>query len=168
VGQKNLDGKYLDIETYGNYLDVKITETAMSDTPFALAGIDHIVLRVRDVERARRFYEGALGCRLERQQAEIGLWQLRAGISLIDLVNVDGEIGQRGGAAPGSVGRNMDHVALAIRPFDRAALRAHLDAHGIDIEGEADSNYGATGDSPALYVRDPDGNMVELMGPGTR
>ena len=103
---------------------------------------------------------------LERHQDDIGLWQLRAGASLIDLVNVDGVVGRRGGAAPGKDARNMDHVALAIRPFDRAAIGAHLAAHGIEIEGESADNYGATGDSPALYIRDPDGNMVELMGPG--
>lgn len=118
------------------------------------------------MRRARAFYEGVLGCTLERQQENIGLWQLRAGTSLIDLVNVDGVIGSRGGAAPGRDARNMDHVALAIRPFDRTAIGAHLAAHGIAIEGEAEDNYGATGDSPALYIRDPDGNMVELMGPG--
>ncbi|HTT99194.1 MAG TPA: VOC family protein [Rhizomicrobium sp.] len=138
----------------------------MTNAPFAPAGIDHIVLRVADVPRARAFYEGVLGCTLERHQENIGLWQLRAGTSLIDLVNVDGVIGQRGGAAPGKEARNMDHVALAIRPFDRAAIGAHLAAHNIAIKGESADNYGATGDSPALYIRDPDGNMVELMGPG--
>jgi catechol 2,3-dioxygenase-like lactoylglutathione lyase family enzyme len=138
----------------------------MSAAPFALAGIDHVVLRVADVDKARRFYEGVLGLTLERHQDDIGLWQLRAGASLIDLVNVDGVAGRRGGTAPGRDGRNMDHVALAIRPFDRAALHAHLSAHGIEIEGESADNYGATGESPALYIRDPDGNMVELMGPG--
>jgi len=138
----------------------------MTNAPFTTAGIDHIVLRVRDIPRARRFYEGVLGLRLERQQADIGLWQLRAGMSLIDLVPIDGVIGRRGGAGPGSVGRNMDHVAIAIRPFDRAAIGAHLAAHNIEIEGEAEDNYGATGECPALYIRDPDGNMVELMGPG--
>jgi glyoxylase I family protein len=138
----------------------------MPAAPFAPAGIDHIVLRVADIARARAFYEGVLGCRLERHQDDIGLWQLRAGASLIDLVNLDGAAGRRGGAGPGREGRNMDHVALAIRPFDRAAVAAHLAAHGVAIEGEAADNYGATGESPAFYIRDPDGNMVELMGPG--
>ena len=138
----------------------------MTNAPFAPAGIDHIVLRVDDVPRALAFYEGVLGLTLERHQDDIGLWQLRAGTSLIDLVPVDGVIGRRGGAAPGKDARNMDHVALAIRPFDRAAIGAHLAAHGIAIEGEAKDNYGATGESPALTIRDPDGNMVELMGPG--
>jgi glyoxylase I family protein len=138
----------------------------MSNAPFAPAGIDHIVLRVVDVTRALAFYEGVLGCALERRQDDIGLWQLRAGTSLIDLVPVDGVIGRRGGAAPGIEARNVDHVALAIRPFDRAAIGAHLSAHGIAIEGESHDNYGATGESPALYICDPDGNRIELMGPG--
>jgi glyoxylase I family protein len=138
----------------------------MSNAPFAPASIDHIVLRVADIARARAFYEGVLGLTLERQQDDIGLWQLRAGASLIDLVNVDGVVGRRGGAAPGKDGHNMDHVAIAIRPFERAALGAHLAAHGIAIEGEAQANYGATGEGPALYIRDPDGNLVELVGPG--
>jgi glyoxylase I family protein len=124
------------------------------------------VLRVADAPRALAFYENVLGCRLERHQEDIGLWQLRAGSSLIDLVNLEGVVGRRGGPAPGEHGRNVDHVALAIRPFEREALRAHLAAHGVAIEGGSDDNYGATGESPSLYIRDPDGNTIELMGPG--
>jgi catechol 2,3-dioxygenase-like lactoylglutathione lyase family enzyme len=138
----------------------------MQTAPFQPTGIDHVVLRVADVPRALAFYEQVLGCRLEREQEDIGLWQLRAGSALIDLVNVDGVVGRRGGAAPATEGRNVDHVAIAIRPFQRAAVAAHLASHGVAIEGGAEDNYGATGDSPALYVRDPDGNMIELMGPG--
>ncbi len=138
----------------------------MTAPPFQPAGIDHVVLRVADAARALAFYENVLGCRLERHQADISLWQLRAGTSLIDLVNVDGVVGRRGGPAPGTGGRNVDHVALAIRPFEREALAAHLAAHGVAVEGGSDDNYGADGESPSLYIRDPDGNMVELMGPG--
>lgn len=138
----------------------------MNVIPFEPAGIDHVVLRVADAPRALAFYQTVLGCRLERQQDEIGLWQLRAGTSLIDLVNIDGVVGRRGGAAPAKDGRNVDHVAIAIRPFERERLTAHLVACGVAVEGGAEDNYGATGDSPALYIRDPDGNMIELMGPG--
>lgn len=138
----------------------------MQTAPFEPAGIDHVVLRVTDVPRALAFYENVLACRLERKQEDIGLWQLRAGTALIDLVNVDGVVGRRGGAAPAWEGRNVDHVAIAIRPFERARLTAHLASHGIEIEGGAEDNYGATGDSPAIYIRDPDGNVLELMGPG--
>ena len=138
----------------------------MTAIPFQPAGIDHVVLRVADVPRALAFYEGVLGCRLERRQEDIGLWQLRAGTALIDLVTIDGVVGRRGGAAPAREGRNVDHVAIAIRPFERERLTAHLAARGVEIEGGAEDNYGATGDSPALYIHDPDGNMIELMGPG--
>jgi glyoxylase I family protein len=141
-------------------------EIAMQTVPFRPAGIDHVVLRVADAARALAFYENVLGCRLERHQENIGLWQLRAGSSLIDLVNIDGVVGSRGGAAPGKEGRNVDHVAIAIRPFEHEALRAHLAAHGVAIEGGSEANYGAHGESPSVYIRDPDGNMIELMGRG--
>ncbi len=139
----------------------------MQTAPFRPAGIDHVVLRVADVPRSLAFYEGVLGCRLERFQDDICLWQLRAGSALIDLVNIDGVAGRRGGGAPARDRPNVDHVAIAIRPFDGPKLRAHLAAHGVKIEGGSDDNYGASGPSPALYIRDPDGNMIELMGEGT-
>ena len=127
-------------------------------------GIDHVVLRGADVERAIRFYCDVLGCREERRAADIGLVQLRAGTALIDLVGVDGELGRAGGAAPGTEGRNVDHVALRIEVFDEAALRTHLEAHGV-AAGEVKRRYGAEGDGPSLYIEDPDGNTVELKGP---
>ncbi len=127
-------------------------------------GIDHVVLRVADIERATRFYCDVLGCREERRVADIGLIQLRAGTALIDLVGVDSELGRAGGAAPGAEGRNVDHVALRIEVFDEAALRTHLEAHGV-AAGEVKRRYGAEGDGPSLYIEDPDGNTVELKGP---
>ncbi len=127
-------------------------------------GIDHVVLRVADVERATRFYCDVLGCREERRVADIGLIQLRAGTALIDLVGVDSELGRAGGAAPGAEGRNVDHVALRIEVFDETALRTHLEAHGV-AAGEVKRRYGAEGDGPSLYIEDPDGNTVELKGP---
>jgi catechol 2,3-dioxygenase-like lactoylglutathione lyase family enzyme len=159
--------KHLDIEVSDEYLYDKVMEKIMKPPPFRPAGLDHVVLRVADAARAREFYETVLGCRLERHQEDIGLWQLRAGAALIDLVNIDGVVGKRGGAAPRTEGRNVDHVAIAIRPFERDALRAHLAAHRVAIEGGSDDNYGAEGPSPALYIRDPDGNMIELMGRGS-
>ena len=92
------------------------------------------------------------------------LTPLRAGASLIDLVPVDGKLGRMGGAAPGSEGHNVDHVAVRIAPFDEAAIRAHLQAHGIEA-GEVARRYGAEGQGPSLYIADPDGNTVELKGP---
>jgi glyoxylase I family protein len=130
-------------------------------------GIDHVVLRVTDLEAALRFYCSVLGCREERRVDELGLVQLRAGRSLIDLVAVDGKLGRDGGAPPGVEGRNMDHLALRIGHFDETALRAHLTAHGVEV-GEVATRYGAEGAGPSLYIRDTDGNTIELKGPPVR
>lgn len=134
---------------------------------FALRGLDHIVLRVTDGERMVAFYTEVLGCRVERRQDEIGLIQLRAGQSLIDLVPVDGKLGRQGGAAPGAEGRNLDHLCLRIEPFDAEALRGHLRAHGVEA-GPVETRYGAEGEGPSLYLADPEGNVIELKGPPSR
>ena len=128
-----------------------------------LQGIDHLVLRV-DLDRMAGFYVDALGCSVERRQDAVGLVQLRAGRALIDLVPVDGKLGRMGGAAPGAEGRNMDHFCLRVEPFDEAAIRTHLAAHGVDA-GKTESRYGAEGEGPSIYLSDPEGNVVELKGP---
>jgi len=133
-------------------------------TPFRLHGLDHIVLRARDVPRLARFYCDVLGCTFEREQKELGLLQLRAGRSLIDLVDVAGTLGRQGGAPPGPEARNLDHFCLHITPFDAEAIRAHLTAHGVE-PGEVKDRYGAEGNGPSLYITDPEGNTVELKGP---
>lgn len=136
----------------------------MSARPFQLLQIDHVVLRVRDTAAMIAFYCEVLGCTLERRQDEIGLIQLRAGASLIDLVDVAGKIGRLGGAAAGAQGRNMDHLCLRAEPFDREAIVAHLQAHGVRV-GEFGSRYGAQGEGPSQYLFDPEDNLVELKGP---
>lgn len=134
--------------------------------PFALKGLDHVVLRISNLDRMLAFYREVIGCVDEREQAEIGLFQLRAGKSLIDLVTIDGRLGAAGGAASGAEGRNVDHFALAIMPFDEAAIRAHLASHGVAVE-QAGPRYGAEGDGPSIYFRDPEGNLIELKGSAT-
>lgn len=126
--------------------------------------LDHLVLRIVDLDRMLHFYCEVLGCRVERRQDEIGLVQLRAGRHLIDLTPVDGKLGRAGGAAPGVEGRNLDHFCLRVEPFDEAAIRAHLSAHGIEA-GRVESRYGAEGEGPSIYLSDPEGNVVELKGP---
>jgi catechol 2,3-dioxygenase-like lactoylglutathione lyase family enzyme len=128
-----------------------------------IRGIDHVVLRVRDVERAIRFYCGVLGCREERRVPALGLVQLRAGSALIDLVDVAGALGRLGGGPPGESGRNLDHLALQLRALDESALRAELAAAGIEA-GEVAERYGAEGMGPSLYIRDPDGNVRGAQG----
>jgi catechol 2,3-dioxygenase-like lactoylglutathione lyase family enzyme len=129
--------------------------------------IDHIVLRVVDLDRALAFYGDVLGCAVERRQDEIGLVQLRAGRSLIDLVPIDGVLGRAGGVAAGAEGRNVDHFCVRVEPFDEGAIRAHLRAHAVEA-GEVARRFGAEGEGPSLYIQDPDGNVVELKGPADR
>ena len=97
-----------------------------------LREIDHLVLRIVDLDRMLHFYCDVLGCTIERRQDEIGLVQLRAGRSLVDLVPVDGKLGAAGGAAPGKEGRNLDHFCFRVEPFDEAGIRSRLAAHGIE------------------------------------
>lgn len=128
---------------------------------FRILTIDHVVLRVRDAERMTRFYCEALGCVPERRNDSIGLIQLRAGDALIDLVPVGGELGRKGGAAPGAEGRNMDHLCLRIDPFEPDRIRRHLAGFGVEA-GSVGQRYGAEGEGPSIYIEDPEGNTVEL------
>ncbi len=135
-----------------------------SAAPIAIREIDHVVLRVTDLDRVQRFYRDVLGCAEVRRQDGIGLVQLRAGSAMLDLVPVDGKLGRMGGAAPGREGRNVDHVCFRVDPFDPDAIHAHLAAHGIEA-GPVESRFGAEGEGPSIYLHDPEGNTIELKGP---
>lgn len=125
--------------------------------------IDHLVLRVLDLQRMLYFYCEVLGCSIERRQDEIGLVQLRAGRSLIDLIPVDGKLGRMGGAAAGKEGRNLDHLCLRVEPFDELSIRQHLMKYGVDA-GALAMRYGAEGEGPSMYISDPEDNVIELKG----
>lgn len=120
-----------------------------------VTGLDHVVLRVADIDRSIEFYGQVLGLHVERRLPEIGLVQLRAGTAMIDLVPRTEDEDE---------GSNMDHFAVRIASLDAPALTAHLKRHGID-PGEVRRRYGAEGYGPSIYITDPDGNTVELKGP---
>lgn len=128
-----------------------------------ILAIDHVVLRIVDLDRMAGFYIDVLGARWEKKQEAIGLYQLRVGTALIDLVPVEGKLGAMGGAPPAKEGRNVDHICYRVFPWDGEAILAELAAHGI--EGEIVSRYGAEGDGPSIYLSDPEGNNIELKGP---
>ena len=128
-----------------------------------IQNIDHVVLRVVDLDKVARFYIDVLGARWEKKQEQVGLYQLRLGTSLLDLVPVEGKIGRMGGAPPGPEGRNVDHICFRVLPWDGPQVLAHLAANGI--EGEIVSRYGADGTGPSVYLADPEGNNLELKGP---
>jgi len=132
-----------------------VTPLASTTAALRVKGLDHVVLRVADMDRAIAFYEQVLGLHVERRLESIGLVQLRAGAAMIDLVpRTEDE----------DDSRNMDHFAVRIEEMDVAALTAHLKRHGID-PGEVRRRYGAEGYGSSLYITDPDGNTVELKGP---
>jgi glyoxylase I family protein len=120
---------------------------------FHVERIDHVVLRVRDLAAMVRFYEQALEFKVERTLEKLHLVQMRAGASLLDLIQ---------GERPAGDG-NMDHLCFRIEPFDRADLIARLSPLGITV-GETVERYGAEGNGPSVYFHDPEGNQIELKG----
>jgi glyoxylase I family protein len=128
---------------------------------FKVREIDHVVLRVVDLERMIAFYSRVLGCQVEWRRPDLGLVHLRAGSAMIDLVPVAGRLGQLGGPPPAKEGRNVDHVCLRVEPFDADAIVAHLQAHGARM-GEIRPRFGAQGEGVSVYVYDPEDNLIEL------
>jgi glyoxylase I family protein len=131
--------------------------------PLQIRELDHVVIRCADLEKMIAFYRDALNRPVEKEQRDLGLVQMRAGRSLIDLLATGSKIDRPASGEPGA-GRNMDHLCVRVEPFDADALRAHLTAHGAQI-GELARRYGAEGFGPSLYLFDPEGNMIELKGP---
>lgn len=132
-----------------------------------IKGIDHVVLRVKDLERSMAFYCGVLGCTEARRRPETGLYQFQAGAGMVDLVPLDSPGGKRGGKGPGEEGRNMAHFCFNLTEYDEDAIRAHLAANGIEVM-KSGMRVGAEGTGPSVYILDPDGNEVELKGPSER
>lgn len=124
--------------------------------------IDHIVLRTDRYQDLIDFYCRVLGCVLERETTEeLGLTQLRAGHSLIDIVDINGKLGQQGGPAPQLLGNNVDHFCLQIEPFEERELQDYLKNCGVEV-GEFQDRYGAQGMGRSIYIKDIAGNTVEL------
>ena len=128
-------------------------------SPFEIDGIDHLVLRVDNLVESRKFYEGLLGCVMERELPELGLYQLRAGRQLIDLVPLGGKLA--GDFEIVQKNRNLDHFCLTVSPFEPDTITELMISAGVSCS-EAGTRYGADGYGLSIYVTDPDGNTVEL------
>jgi glyoxylase I family protein len=122
----------------------------------------HQTLRAADPKALERFYLDALGLRLERREGKLA--QLRAGDALIDIVPAD-EAGPAGGSSS-TGGANLDHLCLRVEPFDAAEIARHLAGQNVACGAET-LRYGAEGEGPSIYLRDPEGNGIELKGPPT-
>ena len=131
-----------------------------------ILGLDHIVLRCGDLGRMSAFYTSVLGCSIEKRVDRLGLIHLRAGASLIDLISAEGELGRVGGPPPGIEARNMDHLCLRVEAFDIGALRQHFAAHAVELIS-VQQNFGAEGDGPSVYFKDPEANTIEIKGPSS-
>jgi catechol 2,3-dioxygenase-like lactoylglutathione lyase family enzyme len=126
-------------------------------SPISVTELDHVVLRCRDQPRMLRFYTEVLGLPEERRLEALGLVQLRAGRSLVDLVP---------GEPSGHEGANVDHVCLLLAPAAMDDIVRYLGEHEVDLIGDPMVRYGATGYGPSVYLRDPEGNVIELKVPG--
>jgi catechol 2,3-dioxygenase-like lactoylglutathione lyase family enzyme len=124
------------------------------DRPLKVAELDHVVLRCRDMDRALDFYIRVLGLKEERRLDQLGLVQMRAGASMIDLIRVEPPRSEEG--------LNVDHVCLGIETGDIAATAAYLRENGVEVLGEPVDRYGARGTGKSVYVKDPEGNVLEL------
>jgi glyoxylase I family protein len=124
--------------------------------------IDHIVLRTTKLKEMLDFYTKVLNCTIERETPkETGLTQLRAGSALIDLVVVNSRLGAVGGGAPTQSERNIDHFCLQIKSVPEKDIITYLKESGIEA-GEFESRFGAQGEGNSIYIKDPEGNDVEL------
>jgi glyoxylase I family protein len=124
------------------------------DVPLKIREIDHVVLRCRDQARMIDFYSRVLGLVEERRMDQIGLIQLRAGASLIDLVPASEPRSESG--------LNVDHFCLGIEIADLGEAVRYLRSNRVEVLGEPATRYGARGMGLSIYLRDPEGNVIEL------
>ena len=122
---------------------------------FTPLGLDHVVFRVRDQAAAQRFYVDVLGCTVDHVNERISLVHLRFGEHYIDLLPATA-------TEPALVAGGVDHVCLSIQCDDLKAVAESLRRKGVAVEGDVVQRFGAWGDGPSIYLRDPDGHMIEL------
>ena len=120
---------------------------------FKVMGLDHIVLKTDKINTMLEFYCQILGCQIEKTQPDFRLTQLRAGINMLDIIEVDD--------APAGNQHNLDHFCLQINPFDYENLKQYFDSKGINIYRYG-KRIGAQGIGYSFYLKDPQGNELEL------
>jgi len=140
------------------------TENASSSKVQPLVKItemDHIVLRVKDVETSLKFYTETLGLKPERieewRAGKIRFPSARINAdTIIDLFASDQEPIDKDGA------KNQDHYCMVIEKTDMEELKSKFEAMGVGIQAGPGQRWGSHGDGTSLYVYDPDDNVVEL------
>jgi len=130
--------------------------------PIHIKKLDHIVLLVSNIAKSIHFYRDILGC--PEARVSKGLFQYQAGDSMIDLVVTEHKQNAPYKTQSSQIDRNVDHFALTLSDFNKEAIIAYLKKFGIRIE-RSGRRFGAQGYGPSVYIKDPDGNFVELKGP---
>ncbi len=137
-------------------------QTSVTSQPLVkITEMDHIVLRVKDVEESLRFYTQVLGMSAERVEqwraGEIRFPSARINAdTIIDFFGSDQEPIAREGI------KNQDHYCMVIEKTDMEALKDKFEALAVDIQAGPGKRWGSHGDGISLYIYDPDDNVVEL------
>lgn len=126
----------------------------MTGPPFQLLGLDHLLLHVRGMAEAEHFYCGVLGCEVRHRVPQHAMAELSAGVTLVDVDDPNGAWALEGT----NEGRNVDHFAILTEGWREEGMRAWLASHGVAIE-----EVRVEEDELSFYVRDPSGNLVELL-----
>jgi catechol 2,3-dioxygenase-like lactoylglutathione lyase family enzyme len=110
-------------------------------------GIDHIVLHVRDVARAKKFYTEVLGMTVYRENA---------GQAFLHCGNQGVALFEKRADTPLTTGNDLNHLALNVATGTYEALKAELEKSGVTVSGRP-------GDERCIYFHDPDGHRLQLM-----
>lgn len=153
----------------------------LANAPFKMQRLDHIVLRSGNAQRMLNFYVGVLGATpttLPNGESSVGrlggtLSHLSLGSSLIDIHSYESPMGRRLHAGGSGLADDaplptfdidngtLDHFAINVEPYDSDVVREYLTGNGFPPFSEGE-RYGADGNGYSMYLRDPDGNIVEL------
>ena len=164
---------------------------AKKSPPFDLKRLDHVVIRCQNYRAMFEFYTQVLGCTIDKpsdvNRFGGALTHLRAGDAMIDLLSYDEtaltEEGRQavmkmhggGEGVPSDKSLNdiasfeagvstMDHLCIRASPFDEEKIIEFMNEMGVNVI-DSGNRYGSEGVGPSLYVKDPEGNVVELKGP---
>ena len=166
--------------------DNSSSSSSNKKNPIDVLGIDHVVLKVDDLERMAEWYKTVLGCRVAKHNVALLMIHLDAGSALIDLVDNAGPLGDNNNSMNNSMNSNdndednnnnndndndnnndnqhqkLDHICLGLKEFDAAAIREHLSSNGVAITTEVAVRYGKGGNGESLFFHDPEGNRIEI------
>lgn len=180
------------VDAFSSSSSASATPSAKKRPPFELKRLDHVVIRCHNYKEMFEFYTQVLGCTIDKP-ADVNrfggaLTHLRAGDAMIDLLSYDEsaltEEGRQavmkmhgGGEGVRQIDKSlsdiacfkaemstMDHLCIRASPFDEKMIVEFMNEMGVNVI-DSGHRYGSEGIGPSVYVKDPEGNVVELKGP---